>query len=53
MYLGNFDGVIDAKDLAYVESNYMIQNQIVKNVPKPVKKYKGKTIEDIKKDLGL
>ncbi len=49
----NFDGVVDEKDFAFVESNYMMQNPTVKNAPKPVKKMKGKTLEDIKKDLGI
>ncbi|PEJ59027.1 hypothetical protein CN692_05990 [Bacillus sp. AFS002410] len=49
----NADGVVDSKDFAYVEKNYMMQNPTIKNAPKPLKKFKGNTIEDIKKELGL
>lgn len=49
----NFDGTVDAKDFAYVEKNYLMQNQAVDNAPKPVKKYKGKSITDIKAELGI
>jgi hypothetical protein len=49
----NFDGTVDAKDFAYVEKNYLMQNPAVDNAPKPVKKSKGKTIETIKSELGI
>ncbi|MGG0175588.1 S8 family serine peptidase [Gottfriedia acidiceleris] len=49
----NFDGIVDAKDFALVEKNYLIQNPFVTVAPKPVKKYKGSTLESIKNQLGL
>ncbi|PEJ57108.1 hypothetical protein CN692_14555 [Bacillus sp. AFS002410] len=49
----NFDGVVDAKDLALVEKYYLTQNPFVTTAPKPVKKFKGSTLESIKSDLGL
>ncbi|QKE73440.1 S8 family serine peptidase [Arthrobacter citreus] len=49
----NFDGTVDAKDFAFVEENYLMQNSTVVNPPKPVKKSKGKTIESIKNELGI
>lgn len=49
----NFDGTVDAKDFAYVEKNYLLQNTAFDNVPKPVKQYKGKTLDDIKNELGI
>jgi subtilisin family serine protease len=47
------DGVVDAKDFAYVEKNFGMQNPTVDNAPKPVNQMKGKTLADIKKELGL
>ncbi|WP_129688900.1 S8 family serine peptidase [Gottfriedia acidiceleris] len=49
----NFDGVIDGKDFAYVEENFALQNSTVDNAPAPVKKINGKTLVDIKQELGL
>ncbi|XRG78795.1 S8 family serine peptidase [Rossellomorea sp. GAMAL-10_SWC] len=49
----NFDGVVDAKDMQYVINNYMMQNPWNDNSPKPVKKYKGKTLDDVLDALGL
>lgn len=49
----NYDGIVDAKDFAFVEKNFLIQNQSVANAPKAEKQYKGKTLADIKKDLGI
>ncbi|PEJ60551.1 hypothetical protein CN692_00220 [Bacillus sp. AFS002410] len=49
----NFDGIVDAKDLAFVEKNYLMQNPWVAAPPKAVKKYKGATLESIKSELGL
>ncbi|PEL08391.1 hypothetical protein CN601_16870 [Bacillus sp. AFS017336] len=49
----NFDGKVDAKDFAFVEKNYLMQNSTITNPPKPVKKYKGETIDSIKNELGL
>ncbi|MGG0177217.1 S8 family serine peptidase [Gottfriedia acidiceleris] len=49
----NFDGTIDAKDLAYVEKNYLMQNPNVKDAPKPKDKFKTQTLENIKSELGL
>ncbi|PGS47972.1 S8 family serine peptidase [Bacillus sp. AFS041924] len=49
----NFDKVVDAKDFALFEKNYLMQNQYVENASKPIQKFKGKTIEDIKNELGI
>lgn len=49
----NFDGVIDGKDFAYVEKNFGMQNPTVNNAPKSVNQMRGKTLADIKKELGL
>ncbi|MGG0175948.1 S8 family serine peptidase [Gottfriedia acidiceleris] len=49
----NFDGTVDAKDFAFVEKNYLMQNKYIAAPPKPVKKYKGETLETIKSELGL
>ncbi|PEL09928.1 S8 family serine peptidase [Bacillus sp. AFS017336] len=49
----NFDGTVDAKDFAFVEKNYLMQNPAVDNAPKPEKKYKGQTIDTIKSELGI
>ncbi|ODG90170.1 hypothetical protein BED47_12600 [Gottfriedia luciferensis] len=49
----NFDNIVDAKDFAFFEKNYLMQNPTVGDAPKPVKKYKGKTIDDIKEELGI
>ncbi len=49
----NFDGTVDAKDLAFVERNYLTQNVTVSNPPKAVKKAKGATLESIKALLGI
>ncbi|MGG0175786.1 S8 family serine peptidase [Gottfriedia acidiceleris] len=49
----NYDGVVDEKDMQYVMNNYYMQNPWNDNAGKPVKKYKGETLDDILKDLGL
>jgi len=49
----NFDSTVDAKDLAFVEKNYLMQNPWVVAPPKAVKKYKGETLESVKSQLGL
>ena len=49
----NDDGTVDAKDFAFVEKNFGMQNPTVDNAPKPQMKYKGKTLADIKNELGI
>ncbi|ODG90173.1 hypothetical protein BED47_12615 [Gottfriedia luciferensis] len=49
----NMDGKVDAKDFAFVEKNYLMQNPSVQNAPKPKSKYKMKTLEIVKEELGL
>ncbi|MGG0175947.1 S8 family serine peptidase [Gottfriedia acidiceleris] len=49
----NFDGVVDAKDFAFVEKNFGMQNPTIAAPPKPVKKYKGNTLESIMNQLSL
>jgi hypothetical protein len=38
----NFDGKVDAKDMKYVQRNYLLQNQHVDDSPQPRKEYNGK-----------
>ncbi|MFB7141541.1 S8 family serine peptidase [Gottfriedia sp. NPDC056225] len=49
----NFDGTVDGNDLKFVQKNYLLQNKSVDNAPKPLKKYKGKSLEDLLKELGI
>lgn len=49
----NFDGVVDEKDMQYVINNYLMQNPWMDNAPKPVKTYKGQTLESVLKNLGI
>ncbi|MFB7140759.1 S8 family serine peptidase [Gottfriedia sp. NPDC056225] len=49
----NFDGVVDEKDLAFVEQNYLMQNPTIKYAPAPKKKYKSQTLETVKSALGV
>lgn len=39
--------------MQYVVHNYMMQNPWDDNAPKAVKKYKGKTLDDVLKDVGM
>lgn len=47
----NFDGTVDMKDFAFIEKNFLLVNKTAMNPPKPKEKYKGKTLESIKKEL--
>jgi Dockerin type I domain len=49
----NFDGTVDALDFAFFETNYLMQNPTVVDAPKAVKVYKDKSIEDVKRELGI
>ncbi|WP_176545163.1 S8 family serine peptidase [Bacillus sp. AFS041924] len=49
----NFDGVVDEKDLAFVEKNYLMQNPTINHAPAPKKKYKSQTLESVKSNLGV
>ncbi len=49
----NIDGIVDAKDFAFIEKNFLMQNPTVDNAPKPVKQYKGETLADIKSALEV
>ncbi|MFF3021334.1 S8 family serine peptidase [Gottfriedia sp. NPDC057948] len=49
----NFDGIVDAKDMSFIQKNYLTPNPDVKDVPKGKKKIKGETLEDILKDLDI
>ncbi|MFB7140755.1 S8 family serine peptidase [Gottfriedia sp. NPDC056225] len=49
----NYDGNVDAKDLAFVEEHYLMQNPTVKDAPTAKKKYKNQTLESVKSALGL
>ncbi|MFG6494811.1 S8 family serine peptidase [Fictibacillus sp. UD] len=49
----NFDGTVNAKDIGFVQKNYLKQNTSVNNAPTPVTTVDGKTLETILKELGL
>ncbi|MFB7142850.1 dockerin type I domain-containing protein [Gottfriedia sp. NPDC056225] len=49
----NFDGVVDEKDMAYLENNYLMQNPTINYAPTPKTKYKGQTLETVKSVLGI
>ncbi|WP_057914688.1 S8 family serine peptidase [Peribacillus muralis] len=49
----NFDGVVDAKDMQYVINNYLMQNPWMDKAPKPVKTYKGHTLESVMEALNI
>ena len=49
----NYDGNVDAKDIAFVENNYFMQNPTIKNGSKPKKSYKGQTLDIILKKLNV
>ncbi|MEH7378152.1 dockerin type I domain-containing protein [Neobacillus drentensis] len=49
----NYDGVVDGKDMQYVLNNYLMQNPWMENAPKAEKKYQGKTLEDVLKEVGM
>lgn len=48
----NFDGIVDIKDFAFVEKNYLKQNPNVTNAPKAKKTYEGKKLETIQSELA-
>lgn len=49
----NFDGTTDAKDFKLLEKYYLTENDFVIDTPDPQPEASGKTIETIKKDLGI
>jgi hypothetical protein len=49
----NFDGKVDAKDMKYVQKNYLKQNQHMDDSPSPRKQHQGKTLETILAELGI
>ena len=49
----NYDGNVNAKDFAFVEKNYLMQNPTIKNAPIATKKVKGATLESIKSELDI
>ncbi len=49
----NWDGIVDATDIKFVQSNYLKVNPYVTNSPTPVDQVNGKTLEDILKELGI
>lgn len=49
----NFDGIVDAKDMSFVQKNYLTPNPDVQDVPKGKTKIKGETLGDILKDLNV
>ncbi|MET3195279.1 S8 family serine peptidase [Gottfriedia sp. OAE603] len=49
----NYDGLVDTKDFKLLEANYLKENDYVLDTPTGVKEFNGKTIESIKKMLGV
>jgi len=49
----NYDGVVDEKDMQYVINNYLMQNPWNDNSPKPDKKFKNKTLDDVLQEVGM
>jgi hypothetical protein len=49
----NFDGAVDAKDMKYVISNYLMQNPWMYNSPEPVKTQNGQTLESVLEALNI
>lgn len=49
----NFDGTTDAKDFKLLEKYYLSENDFVLDTPTPEEEAEGKTIESIKKALGI
>lgn len=49
----NFDEVVDANDMKFVQENYLLQNEHVKDAPVPVESTDGKTLDSILEELGL
>ncbi|MCK1992326.1 hypothetical protein MPH61_06890 [Peribacillus muralis] len=49
----NFDGTTDANDFKLLEKYYLTENDFVMETPDPQSEANGKTIETIKKDLGI
>ncbi|WP_417898228.1 S8 family serine peptidase [Bacillus haimaensis] len=49
----NFDGTTDAKDFKLLEKYYLSENDFVLDTPNPEEEAEGKTIESIKKALGI
>ncbi|MCP3738262.1 Fn3-like domain-containing protein [Rossellomorea sp. BNER] len=49
----NFDGTTDEKDFKHLEKYYLTENDFVLDTPDPQSESNGKTIDTIKKDLGI
>ncbi|MGM0854827.1 MAG: S8 family serine peptidase [Bacillota bacterium] len=49
----NFDEVVDANDIKFVQKNYLLQNEQVEDAPTPVESADGKTLDSILEELGL
>ncbi|MBX9975074.1 S8 family serine peptidase [Cytobacillus firmus] len=49
----NFDGTTDVKDFKLLEKYYLTENDFVLETPEPQTEANGKTIDTIKKDLGI
>jgi subtilisin family serine protease len=49
----NFDGFVNAKDMYFVEKNYLKQNFEADNPPAPIQQMDGKTLQDILKELQI
>ncbi|WP_057913087.1 S8 family serine peptidase [Peribacillus muralis] len=49
----NFDGIVNAKDMSYIQNNYQKQNADANNPPSPLDEKDGKTLNDILNELGI
>ncbi|MCK1992087.1 hypothetical protein MPH61_05670 [Peribacillus muralis] len=49
----NFDGIVNAKDMSYIQNNYQKQNADANNPPSPLEEKDGKTLNDILNELGI
>ncbi|GGB69120.1 S8 family serine peptidase [Fictibacillus barbaricus] len=47
----NYDGVVDMNDFAFIENNFLLVNDTATNPPNPQERFKGQTLESIKKEL--
>ncbi|NQD66613.1 S8 family serine peptidase [Bacillus haikouensis] len=49
----NFDGTTDKEDFKHLEKYYLTENDFVLDTPDPQSEANGKTIDTIKKELGI
>ena len=49
----NFDKIVDAKDMKYIQDHYLEKNRTASSAPETKEIFDGKTLEDILTELGL